>query len=223
MAYQLYLPQDWASDRARRKRAGVPAEIEFRTKGDIALDQIQQALAAGLPRGVVLADAAYGTEAAWRDQLTTWGLKYAVAVREHTRVWYGKHRPAPMPAASPRGGRPRTRLVIDQKHAPVTVIELAQALPARHWSHVTWRAGTNAVLRSRFTANLSGDKEQEYFSDGPAEEIINALATPGGQGSPQAHMTAKWDRGAVTPKSTLAHVGGADESVRFCGNQCALS
>jgi SRSO17 transposase len=169
VAYQLYLPQDWASDRARRKRAGVPAEIEFRTKGDMALEQIHQALNAGLPRGVVLADAAYGTEAAWRDQLTAWGLPYAVAVREHTRVWYGKHRPAATPPASPHGGRPRTRLVIDETHAPVTVIDLAQALPARHWRQVTWRAGTNAPLRSRFTAlrvraaNLQRARPEEWL------------------------------------------------------------
>src|ERR1019366_6243042 len=84
VAYQLYLPHDWASDRARRKRAGVPTEIKFRTKGAIALEQIQQALVAGLPPGVVLADAAYGTEADWRDQLSEWGLTYAVGVRENT-------------------------------------------------------------------------------------------------------------------------------------------
>jgi SRSO17 transposase len=169
VAYQLYLPQDWASDNARRKRAGVPAEIQFRTKGEIALEQIQRALAAGLPHGVVLADAAYGTEAAWRDQLSTWGLKYAVAVREHTRVWYGKHRPAPTPAPSPRGGRPRTRLVVDETHAPLTVIELAQALPARRWRQVTWRVGTNAPLRSRFAAlrvraaNLQRARAEEWL------------------------------------------------------------
>jgi SRSO17 transposase len=58
LAYQLYLPQDWASDRARRERAGVPPEIEFRTKGAIALEQIQQAITGGLSHGVVLADAA---------------------------------------------------------------------------------------------------------------------------------------------------------------------
>ncbi len=169
VGYQLYLPQDWASDRARRKRAGVPEEIEFRTKGDMALEQIHQALNAGLPRGVVLADAAYGTEAVWRDQLTTWGLQYAVAVREHTRVWYGKHWPAPTPPASPRGGRPRTRLVIDDTHASVTLIELAQALLARHWCQVTWRAGTNAPLRLRFTAlrvraaNLQRARPEEWL------------------------------------------------------------
>jgi len=152
LAYQLYLPQDWASDRARRERAGVPPEVEFRTKGAIALEQIQQAITGGLPHGVVLADAAYGTEAAWRDQLTAWGLRYAVGVREHTRVWYGRHRPAPMPAASPRGGRPRTRVVIDEKHAPLTVLEVAQRLPARRWRTVKWREGTNSPLRSRFAA-----------------------------------------------------------------------
>jgi SRSO17 transposase len=140
-----------------RTLAGVPPEIEFETKNAIALGQIEQALAAGLPAGVVLADAAYGTEADWRDQLSSWGLQYAVGVREHSCVWHGRHRPAPMPAASLRGGRPRTRLVIDERHAPLTVLELAQSLPAlvgpaRHWRSVTWRAGTNAPLRSRFAA-----------------------------------------------------------------------
>lgn len=169
VAYQLYLPQEWASDRARRKRAGVPAEIAFSTKGEMALEQIHRTLNAGLPRSVVLADAAYGTEAAWRDQLTLWGLQYAVAVREHTHVWYGKYQPAPPPPASSRGGRPRTRLVIDEAHAPVTVLELASSLPARHWRQVTWRAGTNGPLRSRFTAlrvraaNLQRARPEEWL------------------------------------------------------------
>jgi hypothetical protein len=63
-----------------------------------------------------------------------------------------QYRPAPMPAASPRGSRPRTRLVIDETHTPLTVIELAQASPARRWRQVTWRVGTNSPLRSRFAA-----------------------------------------------------------------------
>jgi len=169
VAYRLYLPQDWASDAARRKRAGVPQEIEFETKNAIALGQIEQALAAGLPAGVVLADAAYGTEADWRDQLSKWGLQYAVGVREHTRVWHGRRRPAPMPAPSPRGGRPRTRLVVDERHAPLTVLELAQSLPARHWRSVTWRTGSNAPLRSRFAAlrvraaNERRDRPEEWL------------------------------------------------------------
>jgi SRSO17 transposase len=58
VAYRLYLPQDWTKDRARRKKAGVPKEIKFKTKPEIALEQIRWACEAGLPRGVALMDVA---------------------------------------------------------------------------------------------------------------------------------------------------------------------
>jgi SRSO17 transposase len=57
VAYQLYLPQDWAQDRGRRRKAGVPEEVEFKTKPQIALEQLRWAQQAGLPRGVALLDA----------------------------------------------------------------------------------------------------------------------------------------------------------------------
>ena len=63
VAYRLYLPKEWADDRARRRKAGVPPEVRFATKGQIALAQLEQLLGAGAPRHCVLADAAYGTEA----------------------------------------------------------------------------------------------------------------------------------------------------------------
>lgn len=64
VAYRLYLPEAWASDAARRKKTGVPEEIAFKTKPEIALEQIRAACAAGLPRGVVLMDAGYGAPTA---------------------------------------------------------------------------------------------------------------------------------------------------------------
>ena len=57
VAWRLYLPQEWAADPARRRKARVPADITFKTKAEIALDQLRWACAAGLPRGVVLLDA----------------------------------------------------------------------------------------------------------------------------------------------------------------------
>jgi SRSO17 transposase len=62
VAYQLYLPQDWAKDRARRRKAGVPKETRFKTEPQIALEQLRWACAAGLPRGVTLMDAGYGAD-----------------------------------------------------------------------------------------------------------------------------------------------------------------
>ncbi len=67
LGYRLYLPKEWAEDKGRCKRAGVPKEISFATKGEIAWTQIEAALAAGIPRGPVLIDAGYGDEAALRD------------------------------------------------------------------------------------------------------------------------------------------------------------
>ena len=59
VAYRLYLPEAWTKDRARRKKAGVPKQMKFKTKLQIALEQIRCACESGLPRGVALMDAAY--------------------------------------------------------------------------------------------------------------------------------------------------------------------
>src|SRR3982751_3520663 len=76
IAYRLYLPDVWASDKERRKQTGVPEEIEFQTKPQIALDQIRNAVNDAVPRGVVVADAAYGTDGRFRSALTELDLKY---------------------------------------------------------------------------------------------------------------------------------------------------
>ncbi len=145
--YRLYLPQEWTDDRARCDAAGVPAQVDFLSKGQIARAQIAAALDRGVARGVVLADAAYGNEAAFRDWLSEQQLDYVLGVRVTTQVWCGPHQPAPV---NPARGRPRTRLVRDAQHQPIDVLGLARALPAKQWRPLTWREGTNTPLRSRF-------------------------------------------------------------------------
>src|SRR5579872_6879601 len=75
--YRLYLPEDWADDSTRRRKAGVPEEITFKTKPEIAIDQIRWGVEAGLPRGVVLLDAGYGNNTDLRTAIGTLGLAYA--------------------------------------------------------------------------------------------------------------------------------------------------
>jgi SRSO17 transposase len=147
--YRLYLPREWAEDKPRRDRAGVPSEMAFATKGELAWAQIEAALAAGIPRGTVLMDAGYGDEAAMRDRLSAQGLPYAVGIRPQTAVWWDEHQPAPAPLPSGRG-RPRTRVRRDPAHRPIGVLELAQSLPASSYGSITWREGTHAPLCSRF-------------------------------------------------------------------------
>ena len=89
VAYRLYLPKGWAEDWKRRTKAGIPDEIDFQTKPKIALDQLGWACAAGLPRGVVLMDQAYGMYAALRRGARELGLDYSAAVPARTLVERG--------------------------------------------------------------------------------------------------------------------------------------
>lgn len=148
LAYQMYLPKAWTDDRARCMHAGVPKDIAFHTKGEIARAQIEAALTTGMPRGIVLADAAYGDETAFRDWLITRQVDYVLAVRAATSVWHGTHRPARAPTAT--RGRPRTRLKRDARHQPIGMLELARRLAAKQWRTLTWREGSNESLSSRF-------------------------------------------------------------------------
>src|SRR4030095_16979665 len=80
VAWQLYLPKEWAEDLQRRERAGVPQELEFATKPAIALAQSERRVEPGAARHGVLADAGYGVETAVRERLSELGLPYVVSV-----------------------------------------------------------------------------------------------------------------------------------------------
>ena len=94
VAYRLYLPRDWTTDEARRKKAGVPDEVGFRTKPQIALEQVRWAWQAGLPRGVGLADAAYGNDARLRTGMTELGMPYVVGIQSKLPGVASRHRAA---------------------------------------------------------------------------------------------------------------------------------
>jgi SRSO17 transposase len=149
VAWQLYLPREWADDQARRDKAGVPKQIEFATKPTIALQQLEQLLAQGAPRHCVLADAGYGVETAFRERLTELGLPYVVGIPGSVTVWPPGSEPLPAPAYSGRGRVP-VRLSRDAQHRPQSVKQLACELTPQHWHDVTWREGTNTKLSSRF-------------------------------------------------------------------------
>jgi SRSO17 transposase len=149
VAYRLYLPQDWAEDRKRRRKAGVPEEISFKTKPEIALEQLRWACEAGLARGVVLMDAGYGAETDLRTNITMLGLRYVAGTRPNTTVWRSGTAPLPPKRWSGRG-RPPKLMRRDGKHQPISVKQLALGLPARAWRTIKWREGSTDWLSSRF-------------------------------------------------------------------------
>ena len=108
IAYRLYLPEDWAGDEARRKKVRVPDEVKFRTKPEIALAQIRTALAAGVAPGVLLTDAGYGADGAFRSGVTASGLAYVVGVQS-TLKRLGLPAPNPCRPNPGAGGAARHR------------------------------------------------------------------------------------------------------------------
>ena len=151
VAWQLYLPRIWAEDNARRIKAGVPEDIEFATKPQIALQQIRHLLAQGAPRHCVLADAGYGIDYAFRQGLTDQGLLYMVGITSAVVVWPPGLGPLP-PKPYSGMGRPPGMPQRTAKRQPVNVKTLALGLPDSAFHNISWREGTNERLTGRFAA-----------------------------------------------------------------------
>jgi SRSO17 transposase len=172
IAYRLYLPRDWISDRSRRAEAHIPRATKFKTKPQIALEQIRTALLAGVSPGVVLMDASYGSNSALREAITGFGLSYVAAIVSTVKV----------------------RLVRkgDPKPQRLSVEALAFKLPKQAWRTITWREGTNKSLQSRFArvrVRVAPQKGEARF----AEETL-LIEWPKGEAAPIKFWLATVDR-----------------------------
>src|SRR3954467_14488895 len=152
LAMRLYIPESWASDADRLDRAGVPdGHRKVATKGQVALELLDQVRGEGLPGQLVVADAGYGVSGPFRDGLAQRGLHYIVGVTDEAVVFTEEPTwEAPGPAARPStaGGRPRKRSRLkDGMPRPVSLKDLAASTPLRK---VTWREGTKGKLSGRF-------------------------------------------------------------------------
>jgi SRSO17 transposase len=127
----------------------VPKEISFKTKPEIALEQIDAACRAGLPRGVVLMDAGYGCNTDLRTSISALALTYVAGILPNTTVWTSDTAPL-LPKKWSSKGRPPKLLRRDHKHQPISVKELALCLPKRVWRTFKWREGAAERLSSRF-------------------------------------------------------------------------
>src|ERR1035441_8910813 len=175
VAYQLYMPQAWFEDEHadKRKKCKVPVDIAFRTKPQIALQQISEALEADVPRGVVLADAAYGNNTAFRTGLTALSAQYLLNIQETTTAWPDGEAPLKPPRRRSKRGRKPIRIRRTRRRHPVRVRDLAHALPESAFKRVSWREGTAKSLTSRFAATrvrpasgdtaLSAPREYEWL------------------------------------------------------------
>jgi hypothetical protein len=130
LALRLFLPAEWTDDPARCRAAGVPDDhVAYRTKSDLALDEIDRVTAAGVTYGCVLADAGYGISAYFRQALSARGLTWAVRIPRIQKVY-----PADVTTAipAPGVGRPRVHPRPSVASAPAE-----EVLPAARWRRLT--------------------------------------------------------------------------------------
>lgn len=147
---RLFLPEAWASDAARRDKAGVPGSIAFQKKWEVALEQIDAALVWGVRKHVVLADAGYGDAPEFREELRKRGLRYLVGVQGDHRVWPPGVLARPPENKPGEPGRPRTFWSAEAD--PVKISAAAKHLGRDAYSIVRWREGSRGKQSSRFVA-----------------------------------------------------------------------
>lgn len=122
---RMYMPREWLDDPTRCSKVGVPAQVTFKTKPEIALEHLDNAERWGVRRRVVLADAGFGNDTAFRDSLQERGLEYIVGIQSTLKVWAPGTSPLrPEQRAQNARGRPKTRYESGEQ-PPVTVCELA--------------------------------------------------------------------------------------------------
>ena len=167
VALRLFLPESWTGDTGRLDKAGVPEAWRGpRTKPEMALAEIDRALAAGVRFRAVLADAGYGLSAPFRQGLSERGLAWAVGIPRHQKVY-----PADVGLIFPVAGRGRPR----QHPIPDVLSTSAEVLlQDASWRKVSWRRGTKGQLSARFSA------QRIRVADGPPQRVREA----GGQHMP---------------------------------------
>jgi len=172
IAYRLYLPKEWVEDAARRKKAHVPRAITFKTKPEIGLEQIRAAFAAGVPPGVVLTDASYGSNSKFRAGISALGLPYVAAIVPTVKV-----------------RRVSKRAVLGRR---LSAKQLALRLPKHAWRTMTWREGTNKKLRSRFARVRVRTAPIKGVAARPEETLL--IEWPEGEPEPTKYWLATVDK-----------------------------
>ncbi len=197
--WRLYLPKAWLEDAERAAEVKLPAGTPYRTKTELALELIDQALAWELPRLPVVADSFYGNEFDFRQQLRARELDYVVEVEPSTVVWTEDPN-LPLPPPNKRG-RPRQYPPLEALPRPQELRAVAEQWSASAWRTVAWRRGSRGVQRSRFA------RRQVWAAHGWREQVHPLRVAE--------WLLVEWSKGSAQPtKYWLAQLGSQSVGLR---------
>jgi len=138
---RLYLPKEWADDQARCQAAGVPKNVIFRTKPELALEMLSEALEAGLPFRWVGGDSVYGDNPTFVQGIRLLGKWYVLDIASDTQVWTEPPQVIVPESHSPHGqvGKSTKAKVVGTRQR---VDAAVAALPASAWRRVVVGEGS---------------------------------------------------------------------------------
>jgi SRSO17 transposase len=174
LGWALYLPRDWCDDPERRHRAKIPADVQFRTKPELGVELIEQAVGWNVQKAPVLGDAAYGENTALRTRLDAAASEYVLAVSPETSVFSDETIFTVPEQREDRKGRPKTRPRPDRP--PVPIGTLIASIDGGQWPTVTFRDGPgNEPMSSRFCfLRVRAGNDWENMKAVPREEWLIA-------------------------------------------------
>lgn len=184
---RLYLPEAWTQDRKRCAAAGVPGEIEFKKKWEIALELLDQALSWGLQKKPVLVDSGYGEVTEFRDALVQRGLRYVVGVPGNHLVWPPGSDPR-VPERTGRVGRPRTQYR-DGETRPIQISKLVEGIPRARYKTVSWRSGSRGTMSSKFLVYRVRPAERHTKGRPPDEQQWLICSWAESEKAPKFHLS----------------------------------
>ncbi len=189
LGWALYLPEDWCNDPERRRKAKIPAEVEFKTKPELGVELIERAAGWEIAPAPVLGDCAYGDKTELRARLDAAGREYVLAVSPDTTV-FAPDTIFEVPEPRERGsGRQKTRPRPDRK--PEAIGALIAGLDAEQWQTVTFRDGPDGEpMTSRFCfLRVRAGNDWEKATSPPREEWLIA-EWPEGKDKPTDYWLA---------------------------------
>ena len=185
---RLYLPETWTKDPARRLKARVPSEMDFQTKGEIALKLIDEGRKGGIEPKAVLSDAGYGIQPVFLDGLENREMAYGVGVAVSTRF------------------RLAEAVEVDPSGPSLEAKEILDAQPPEAWSRIAWRKGTKGALVkqcARVRVYRTGQRGKQTTSSG---WLIGERPLEGHTGDQKQYFVWGLDESPLDELMGLLHV-----------------
>jgi SRSO17 transposase len=178
---QLYLPQSWTQDRERCTQVGVPEEVPFRSKPELGLELIRQALDDGVPPAPVLGDCVYGDSPEFREGVRQLGMEFFLQTS-------GRHKAWTHPVTTERK---RVRRYVAPGVPPAqTLAEITATFPAEQWKACSWQAADGHARRTRLAWCEVYLQHKLREGDDDLERVWLVVDWPAGEAEPYHYVLA---------------------------------